>query len=181
MKTPSKMTFTLDKYELDHIDQMATEIHNCPVRNRGRTFEQVYKSTRAGVILEFALERQGASKNQLPFDSANRESYAYDVLWNGLKTEVKRKRFLNDDRTMYYSWDDPSYVKTFLRNTDLVDQLIVGDFKEVSENTYEVDWMLSSKIGKNFKQYIKKSMYNQGQMYYNHKQDPNCTYLRSAN
>ena len=177
MSNPQPITFILDDQELDFINTMATEIHGCPVRNRGRTFEQVYASVKAGVILEFALERQGGRKNDLPFDVVNRESYSWDVIWNGLKTEVKRKSFLSNDRTKYYSWDDPSYVKTFLKNTDIVEQFIVGDYKQLDENTYSVEWMLMTEVGNNFKNYIKKSMYNAGQLYYNHKQDPNCKYL----
>lgn len=177
---PQSMTLMLDEQELDFIQTMATEIHECPVRNRGRTFQQVYNATKAGVILEFALERQGASKNSLPFDVVNRESYAWDIIWNGKKTEVKRKPFLNNDSTKYYSWDNPSYVKTFLNNLDIVEQLIVGDYKEVDENTYDVQWMLVTDVDKNFRKYIKESMYNKGQMYYNHYLDKNCKYLRNA-
>lgn len=171
------ITFQLDQTELDYIETMATEIHECPVRNRGRSFEQVYQSTKSGCILEFALERLGASKNNLPFDVANRESYAWDVLLDGKKTEVKRKRFLHNDSTKYFSWDNPSYVKTFLRNLDLVEQLVVGDYKEIDENRYSVEWMLKTDIDENFYQYVKKSMYNVGQMYYNHTYDPKCQYL----
>ena len=177
MSNPQPITFKLNDEELDFIHTMAVEIHGCPVRSRGRAWEHVYRSTLAGVILEFALERQGATKNPLPFDVVNRESYAYDVVWNGKKTEVKRKRFLSNDKTQWYSWNDPSYVKTLLKNTDIVEQLIVGDFAEVDEDTFSVEWMLMTDVGNDFRNYIKKSMYNLGQMYYNHKQDPNCNYL----
>ena len=175
---PANTTFILDSDHLSFIETMAKEIHACKVRSRGRSYEQVYAATKAGVILEFALEVQGARKNPLPFDVVNRESYSWDVEWNGLKTEVKRKAFLNDDRTKYYSWDKPEYVKTFLRNLDIAQQLIVGDYKQIGENTYNVEWMLMTKAGEGFKKYIKKSLYNEGQMYYNHHIDPNCTYLR---
>jgi len=174
---PKPITLTLTQKELDFIETMAIDIHSCRTRSRGRSYEQVYLATKAGVILEFALERQGAKKNPRPWRVSDRESYAWDVLWNNKKTEVKRKRFLTDDRTSWYSWNDPSYVKTFLKNTDLVQQLIIGDYREIEEDTYEVKWMLMTDVGRDFRNYIKKSMYNLGQMYYNHKQDPNCNYL----
>jgi len=174
---PEPITFKLSESELSFIETMASEIYNCPVRSRGRSYEQVYAATKAGVILEFALERQGAEKNPLEFDVKNRESYAYDVKWNNLRTEVKRKRFLSNDKTKYFSWNRPEYVKTFLRNTDIVEQLIVGDYEEVSNNKYSVSWMLMTSVTENFKNYVKKSMYNQGQLYYNHTMDRNCEYL----
>ena len=174
---PKPITFKLTQEELQFIENMAIDIHACPTRSRGRTYDEVYSSTKAGVILEFALERQGAKKNPRPWRPSDRESYAWDVIWNNKKTEVKRKRFLSDDRTMWYSWDKPEYVKTFLKNLDIVNQLIVGDYRMIEEDVYEVKWMLMTDVNRDFKNYIKKSMYNLGQMYYNHKQDPNCNYL----
>lgn len=176
-KKPHPITFSLSQLETDFIYIMAEDIYNCPIRSRGRSATQILNAVKAGVILEFALERQGATKNPAPFDKANRDSYAWDVEWNGLKTEVKRKNFLTKDKTRYYSWSNPEYVQTFLRNIDIVEQLIVGDYVEVAKNTYTVEWMLMSRVGKNFKKYIKESMYNRGQLYYNHLQDPNCNYL----
>lgn len=174
---PETITFSLDEDELRYIGEMATDMFNCQIRRRNRTYEQVYASTKAGKILEFALVRQGAQHNPLEFDVKNRESYAYDVVWNSLRTEVKRKRFLSNDTTKYYSWNKPEYVKTFLKNTDIVEQLIVGDYIELSDNLYKVEWMLVTRIGNNFKSYLKKSLYNSGQMYYNHNMDNNCQYL----
>lgn len=174
-----RIVFKLSDYELDMIEKMAREIHACPVRNRGRTYSVVERSVKNGSILEFALERQGAFKNNLPFDVTNRESYAWDVIWEGKKTEVKRKNFLSNDSTKYYSWDNPSYVQTFLNNLDIVEQLIVGDYKEIEKDTFVVEWMLMTDVGQDFKRYIKKSMYNKGQMYYNHLQDKSCKYLRT--
>jgi len=172
------LTFPLNDKELDFIETMSKEIYACPVRSRGRDFATIKKSVKNGIILEFALERLGAQKNPATFDVTNRESYAWDKLWNGKKTEIKRKKFLHNDSTAYYSWDKPEYVKTFLNNLDIVEQLIVGDYIELEENYYRVEWMLETKVDRNFKKYIHKSMYNKGQLYYNHKQDPNCNYLR---
>lgn len=174
---PEPITFELSHDEIEFINEMATEIYNCPVRSRGRSKDQVQNAVKAGVILEFALERQGAIKNPTQFDVKNRDSYVWDVIWNSLKTEVKRKRFLSNDNTKYYSWNKPEYVKTFLKNTDIVEQLIVGDYVELSDNKYKVEWMLVTRIGNNFKSYLKKSLYNSGQMYYNHNMDNNCQYL----
>lgn len=174
------ITFELNEKELAFIDEMSKEIFECSVRSRGRSLEQVASSVRNGVILEFALQRLGAQKNPAEFDVTDRDTYAWDVLWNGKKTEVKRKKFLHNDTTKYYSWDRPEYVKTFLNNLDLVEQLIVGDFIELENNYYRVEWMLETAVDKNFRKYINKSMYNQGQMYYNHFQDTSCNYLRNT-
>jgi len=173
------ITFKMSDEELDFIETMAKDIHACPKRNRNRGYAQVYNSVKAGVILELALKRQGATKNPSKFDEKDRSTYAWDVMWNGKRTEVKRMKFLSKPDVRWYSWDKPENVSTFLKNIDYVEQLIVGDYETINnvDNTYSVSWMLITKVEKDFKKFIKKSMYNEGQMYYNHKSDKNCTYL----
>lgn len=158
------------------IEEMATEMFNCPVRRRGRSYEQVHAATLSGKILEYALEDQGGILNPKPFNVGDRDSYCWDVLFDGLRTEVKRMRFMNNSDTKFYSWYNQNNVKTFLKNTDIVEQFIVGDYLRVSDWKFKVEWMFKTKVNNNFKNYIKKSMYNEGQMYYAHRQDPNCEY-----
>ena len=176
---PKDIIFKLSSEQLDFIETMAKEIYQCPRRNQNRDYRRVYNSTKAGVILEFALERQGAIKNPKQFDHTDRDSYAWDVMWNGKRTEVKRKQFLRNNSSKYYTWNNSKHVDTFLKNAGYVQQLIVGDYEEIDgvNDTYNVKWMLATQVGKDFKKFIKKSMYNEGQMYYNHKYDKNCTYL----
>jgi hypothetical protein len=178
---PKPITYSLKEDEMDAIIEMANDIYKCPKRRRGRAAEVVFESCKAGKILEFALERQGAILNSKKFNLSDLDSYVWDVLWDKKKTEVKRKRFIEsngyDQKTKYYSWKNPNHVKTFLSNTREVEQLIVGDYACVGKNLYYVKWMLITNVDENFCNYIRKSVYNQGQMIYNHKYDPNCNYL----
>lgn len=178
IKVPQNITYSMTEEELEYLHKQAFEISQCPVRSRGRSYDQCLSATRAGSVLEFALVHQGATKNPKDFDVSDRDSYAWDVIWDGGQTEVKRKNFLSNDTTKWYSYNDPTYVKTFLKNLDIVDHFIVGDYKMLETNLFEVQWMLITKVGNNFRDYMKKSMYNSGQMYYNHYNDVNCQYLR---
>jgi hypothetical protein len=178
IKTPQPITYSMTDEEIEYLSKQALEISQCPVRSRGRTYEECFSASRAGAILEFALVHQGATKNPKEFDPLDRDSYAWDVIWDNGQTEVKRKNFLSNDNTKWYSYDDPVYVKTFLKNLDIVEHFIVGDYKVLEPNVFAVEWMLVTKVGKYFKNYMQKSLYNSGQMYYNHYNDKNCQYLR---
>ena len=180
MKLPKPIVYSMTDEEIESLKIQAQEISNCPVRSRGRSFERCFAASKAGAILEFALCHQGAIKNPKKFNVMDPDSYAWDVLWNEHRTEVKRKKFLSDDRTKWYSYTDPNHVKTFLKNLDLVDYFIVGDYKILGENLYEVHWMFITKVGKNFKNYMQESVYNKGQMYYNHTRDKNYISLLGA-
>ena len=178
IKTPQPITYSMTDEEIEYLSKQALEISQCPVRSRGRTYEECFSASRAGAILEFALVHQGATKNPKEFDPSDRDSYAWDVMWDAGQTEVKRKNFLSNDSTKWYSYNDPVYVKTFLKNLDIVDHFVVGDYKVLEPNVFAVEWMLITKVGKGFKNYMQKSLYNAGQMYYNHYNDRNCQYLR---
>ena len=178
IKTPQPITYSMTDEEIEYLSKQALEISQCPVRSRGRTYEECFSASRAGAILEFALVHQGATKNPKEFDPLDRDSYAWDVIWDNGQTEVKRKNFLSNDNTKWYSSDVPVYVKTFLKNLDIVEHFIVGDYKVLEPNVFAVEWMLVTKVGKYFKNYMQKSLYNSGQMYYNHYNDKNCQYLR---
>lgn len=180
IKTPQPITYSMTDEEIEYLSKQALEISQCPVRSRGRTYEECFSASRAGAILEFALVHQGATKNPKEFDPSDRDSYAWDVIWDNGQTEVKRKNFLSNDNTKWYSYDDPVYVKTFLKNLDIVEHFIVGDYKVLEPNVFAVEWMLVTKVGKYFKNYMQKSLYNSGQMYYNHYRDVNCQYLKQG-
>ena len=180
IKVPQNITYSMTDEEIEYLSKQAFEISECPVRSRGRTYDECFRATRAGAILEFALVHQGAIKNPKEFNVSDRDSYAWDVLWDGGQTEVKRKNFLSNDNTKWYSYNDPVYVKTFLKNLDIVDNFIVGDYKVLEPNVFAVEWMLITKAGKYFKNYMQESLYNRGQMYYNHYRDVNCQYLRQG-
>jgi hypothetical protein len=174
--TPKNCEVLINQDRLRAIEVMSTDMFNCPHRRRGRTYKEVYTNTYSGKILEYALEDQGGVLNPKEFNEKDRDSYCWDVTWNSLRTEVKRKKFIGSKVT-FYSWYSMDYVRTFLKNTDYVEQLIVGDYKLVGPHKYKVEWMFITPVLNNFKQYIQKSMYNEGQMIYNHRYDPNCKYL----
>ena len=178
LKVPRNVTYSMTEEEIEYLNKQAFEISQCPVRSRGRGYEQCLNATRSGAILEFALVHQGAIKNPKEFDPSDRDSYAWDVMWDAGQTEVKRKNFLSNDNTKWYSYNDPAYVKTFLKNLDIVEHFIVGDYKILEPNVFQVQWMLITKVGTNFRNYMQKSLYNSGQMYYNHYNDKNCQYAK---
>jgi hypothetical protein len=177
---PQPITYSMTDQEIEYIKIQAREICDCFIRGRGRSFEECFAASHAGGILEFALCHQGATKNPKQFNIADADSYAWDVIWDNGKTEVKRKRFLSNEKTRWYSYTDPNYVKTFLKNIHLVDYFVVGDYKILDENVYEVHWMFITRVGKNFKNYMQKSMYNEGQMVYYHTRDKNYISLMGA-
>ena len=177
IEKPRPITYSMTDEEIAYLQKQALDISNCPIRSRGRSYEECFASSHSGAILEFALCRQGATKNPKSFNEEDPDSYAWDVTWDGGQMEVKRKKFLSDDRTKWYSYNDIAYVKTFLNNLHLVDYFAVGDYKILDTNVYNVQWMFITKVGSNFKNYMQKSIYNKGQMYYNHTRDANCIRL----
>lgn len=177
IKVPQRIRFSMSDAEFDSVHKQALEISQCSVKSKGRDYHSCFIATLNGSILEYALVHQGATKNPKNFDVTDPDSYAWDVMWDGGKTEVKRKRFLKDDRTQWYTANDPTYVKTFQKNIHLVDYFVVGDFKVLDFNDFDVQWMLITQVGDNFNRYMKESMYNQGQLVYYHTKDPKCQYL----
>jgi hypothetical protein len=145
---PLPITIELQDYQYSFIETMAQDMFNCPVRRRNRSYEEVYASTKKGLILEYALEKQGAIKNPAPFDKSNLYSYCWDVMLGAYKTEVKCTRDPNNCGEFKASWLTFSYdtVKTFLKNLkrdpDCVDKIIFGYYNEIKENTYDVNWLL---------------------------------------
>lgn len=159
---PDQITFKLDENELSHIKSMAESIHQCPIRSKGRPYSVVYKSVFNGVILEFALERQGAIKNNSEFDSLNPDTYCWDVEWRGLRAEVKCVSDPDqapENRKQKWVTFPISMIETFIRNITRdpksVDIIIFGCYNKVSEDTYECKWRLVAPTN-TFKKSVKK-------------------------
>ena len=141
--------------EIEYLRKQAYEISQCPVTKSWVVITKpALLQLSLALYLEFALVHQGAIKNPKEFNEADPDSYAWDVMWDGGKTEVKRRRFLTDTRTQWYSVNDPRYVKTFQKNIRLVDHFCVGDYKVLGKNDFDVQWMLITKVGNDFNRYM---------------------------
>lgn len=142
-KIPQPVTYTLTTEQESHIRIMAEEIHACPVRSRGRTYDVIYKSVRNGAILEFALVAQGAIKNDAIFDHTKPLTYCWDVFWDGHRAEVKC--FYFDDSMSWVSFP-LTFVQTFINVTrraqNLVDIIIFGYYDENSDGSVTTRWRL---------------------------------------
>ena len=104
-----------------------------------QTLEQKRENALSGVFLEHALVLQGAIKNPAKFDKTDRYSYCWDVDWYNLLSEVKRCR----DAKKWFTFF-PSQVNTMCKNLDIVQLLIVGDYRIMEDNMVSVDWLLMS-------------------------------------
>jgi|AntAceMinimDraft_13_1070369.scaffolds.fasta_scaffold00859_23 hypothetical protein len=146
---PKPITVELDDHEIQHIEVMAKEIFYCPVRRKNRQYEEVYNATLSGVILEFALVRQGAIKNNAVFDEKNQSSYDWDVIWNNWRSEIKCTADpdkMPENAKMKWVTFPLSSVQTFInnitRNPNCVDIIIFGCYDKISENKFECKWRL---------------------------------------
>lgn len=187
MKIPQKITFTLSDEQNAFITEMATEIHNCPVRSRGRAYDVIYKSVRNGAILEFALVAQGATKNDAVFDHTKPLTYCWDVFWDGLRAEVKC--FYFDDSMAWVSFP-LKFVQTFINTTrraqNLVDIIIFGYYDENEDGSVTARWRLiapsdtfESKLRKCNPNY-KNSFTLQGEQkyFYSHPSEPRAIFIK---
>lgn len=142
-KVPKTVSFSLSEEQKAHIKHVAETIYACPVKSRGRDYDTVYKSTRNGFILEYALVEQGAIKNDAEFDHTKVNSYCWDVLWDGKRAEVKCFYF---DDTMSWVSFPLKFVQTFInttkRNKNLVDIIIFGHYNETSDGVITAKWRL---------------------------------------
>jgi hypothetical protein len=146
---PKSIKFKLDDYEIEHIETMSREMYDCPTRRGGRSYQQVYDATLSGVILEYALVRQGAVKNNSQFDVKDRNTYNWDVLWHGLKTEVKctaDPSKMPKERKTKWVTTTLNNIQTFLNNIaydpDCVDIVIFGCYNKLANDVYECKWRL---------------------------------------
>jgi hypothetical protein len=74
-----------------------------------------------GKSVEHALFLKGCTYNPLEHDPSNPESFAWDVMFNGEKTEVKRMILSKKD--CFLSYDDSKY-KTFKTHQSIVSGFI---------------------------------------------------------
>lgn len=136
---PKKINFKPTIAEEDFITAMALKIYN---KGRDdRSYEEVHKNTRDGKILELALVRQGATLNPKEFDVTDIDSYGWDVLYMGLRTEVKRIKLHELTKWAVFPH---SQIKTFVKSAkqNIVDIFVVGDYTEEVDGTYSVEWLL---------------------------------------
>jgi hypothetical protein len=145
LSLPEPLILELNQDELAHIETMAKEMYACDVRRRGRDYEVVYANTRAGVILEFALARQGAVMNPATFDYKVPSSHNWDVDWNGFRAEVKNSADPTNRKFVTKWLTISEYMgQKLARNRKLypncVDIIIFGCYNKLSENTYDVRW-----------------------------------------
>jgi hypothetical protein len=173
---PKNITFEITPELIEKRDVMAAQMYLCPKRRNGNSLDQKIYQAQAGVFLEHALSLQGAELNEKEFDVKDVDSYFWDVKWHGLYTEVKRCK-LNENSTWFSFYE--SQVKTMLNNINRLDLLIVGDYEIHEKNTCHVKWMLMTPV-KSFKKNVKKSIYSEGKLYYNHNGESNCVMLMES-
>ena len=182
METPEDCNVFLCPGRYAEISLMSHEITNCPKRGRGRTFDRVFKNTGRGKIFEYALQDQGATLNPAKFNVKDPNTYAWDVLFKGQKTEIKSFNFIGTDKR-WWSWHDKYAPNAFLNNLDIIDTLLIGDYVQNTScpHTYHVKWLLMTKIDTEWKpRYVRRSGHNPNKMYYHHKSDPNHVNLLRA-
>lgn len=111
-----------------HWNKMSLNIFNSPSRRKGRTFEQVKNSCHA-VVLEFAL------CDLIPeFSLGTFGDNAYDVIHlDGTKIDVKRQK-------VGYLEFVPENWRHLYEHIDQVDLVLTGDYKRVSEDTWEIEY-----------------------------------------
>jgi hypothetical protein len=174
-KIPKNMSFVVDVSLIEKRDIMAAEMFLCPKRRNGQSLEQKIYQSQAGVFLEHALYLQGATLNEKEFDVRDRDSYCWDVMWDGFYTEVKRCK-ITETRS-WFSFPEKQ-VKTMLNNTDSLELLIVGDYEwnGTVNSECHVKWILLAPI-KTFKSKISRSKFNKNVLYYNHKLEPRSSFL----
>lgn len=147
---PEVIRVEKDEVTESHWRRIAEDIYQDKDRrnSRMRTFEEVLEDVRYGG----AVEHAAFSKFGLEYRPADREflvedytSYAWDIESEGKRVEIKSLKAgysKNDDMT----FSGPGY-KTFLKNADSVDYLVVGAVTgEDSESFYvEFVWAFDSR------------------------------------
>lgn len=163
---PKPINFEITTELIDRRDSIVVNTYTCPFRRNGDTLEEKITKVECGVFLEHALFLQGAIQNNQEFDVSNRYTYAWDVEWHGMKTEVKRCKIT--EMTKWFSFYQQQ-VQTMRKNLDILDLLIVGDY-EKKFNQVSVRWLLIAMI-KDFNRHVHRSMYNKDELYYDHHND----------
>lgn len=152
LKLPKPVKVILTNDELRHLEKMTDEIYSCPRRNsQKRSWDEVSRDCYSGVILEFALERQGGKRNPGEFNHRVCTSHNWDVDWMGWRHEVKS--CLNPetipDNGKYET--NPKWVnissskaKKIIKNRKMypgcVDTILFGYYNKISERVYDCKW-----------------------------------------
>lgn len=90
LKLPETVDITLTKEELLEIKNIAINIFNEPKKRNGRDQKTILAHTYYGLLLEYALVRQGAKRNPAEFDHTTPSSHNWDVDWQDWRCEVKK-------------------------------------------------------------------------------------------
>lgn len=149
LQLPKPVNLHVTDDEWNHLETMATDIYKCPVRNNeGRSWDEVFEDTCTGVILEFAIQRQGGILNPAKFNHRKAGTHNWDVKWLDLVHEVKS--CVNPEKIpkngKYKT--DPKWVnirkgkvekiiKNHRKYPNCVDTVIFGYYNKLSERVYE--------------------------------------------
>ena len=162
---PKPISFEFTDELKEWQEELAQGTFNQP--GNKQSLEQKRNNAMSGVFLEHALILQGAIKNPAKFDKTDEYSYCWDVDWYNYLTEVKRCAM--DDRTNWFTFFSKQ-VKTMCKNLDIVQLLIVGDYRIMENNMVNVKWLLMSNP-QNFRANMKPCKIqdsDQIRYYYNH-------------
>ena len=147
LQLPKPLILELTNNEIDHIETMAQDMFECPNRRRGRSHSTVLSHTYSGVILEFALVRQGGVMNPAVFDHTKPETHNWDADWSGWRGEVKNVQDPDQlPEKFQKKWlTVPNYMgnklaRNFKLYPNCVDIVIFGCYNKLSENTFDVRW-----------------------------------------
>lgn len=137
----------------------------------GRTYQQVYNSTKNGFLNEFILSTAiCGTMNPLPFDAKNPDSFCYDIHHPKIgNIEVKswdptRSKWLNFNLNNSYRFDDPllegvGHFDSLCKYNDRVN-LVITLYRD--GNQLKVSSVISPRAfqlfnGKTYGQYVKES------------------------
>lgn len=112
-----------DQYGQERIEEMARGIYAVPAKRKGRSYEEIYASSRKGKLAEFGLERElGATLNPKRWSLRDRDSYVWDAMLEGVKFECKQ---FAEKWPSFYMGD----VKTAIRNLDGFDWFVFSNVR----------------------------------------------------
>lgn len=146
---------------LGDLAEMAVEIHGCEQRRGSRTLEQVQDNVWATTIEMAAADVLGWERVSSHFDVRDRTTYAYDLRDRLTGETAECKRFSSGFLSV-----EPRTVRTLIRNRDLVDWVIAGDYTPVPDG-FVVDFRLVADA-KSFPDQLRESNFG-SRLWYDHR------------
>lgn len=171
LQLPKPVNLHLSDDEWNHLESMTTSIYSCPKRNKkGRSWDKVFSDTCSGVILEFAIQRQGGVLNPATFDHRKSSTHNWDVEWNGFRHEVKscwnpelipkNGKYVSDPKWVNISKDKANKLAKNRRlYPNCVDTVIFGYYNKISQQVYECKFRAIVPF-KTIRQSLRKSNFN---------------------